>query len=56
MASYCGVGLRDSSGHLCGTLRHFDEVPCDVPVNEIALMEAAGRLVGAWFEANGTAH
>ncbi|WP_162472825.1 hybrid sensor histidine kinase/response regulator [Luteitalea pratensis] len=43
--SYCGVLLRTASGAAFGTLCHFDVVPCDVPSQEIALMEAAARLI-----------
>ena len=43
--SYCGVLLRASDGAAFGTLCHFDLIPCDVPVQEITLMEAAARLI-----------
>jgi len=43
--SYCGVLLREPGGAPFGTLCHFDLVPCDVPVQEIGLMEAAARLI-----------
>src|SRR5581483_7739438 len=43
--SYCGVPLRRPDGRLVGTLCHFDVVPCDVPVAEVALMEAAAPLI-----------
>ena len=43
--SYCGVLLWTASGDAFGTLCHFDVVPCDVPSQEIALMEAAARLL-----------
>ena len=43
--SYCGVLLWTASGTAFGTLCHFDVVPCDVPSQEIALMEAAARLI-----------
>ncbi len=39
--SYCGVLLRDERGKPFGTLCHFDLLPCDVPVTELPLMEAA---------------
>ena len=39
--SYCGVLLRDAAGRPFGSLCHFDVVPCDVPIAEIPLMEAA---------------
>jgi PAS domain S-box-containing protein len=39
--SYCGVLLRAEDGTPFGTLCHFDVVPCDVPVAEMPLMEAA---------------
>lgn len=44
--SYCGVLLRDvDTGKPFGTLCHFDLVPCDVPVSELPLMEAAAPLL-----------
>ena len=43
--SYCGVLLRDANGKPFGTLCHFDTVPRDVPVQEVALMEAVAPLV-----------
>jgi CheY-like chemotaxis protein/two-component sensor histidine kinase len=43
--SYCGVLLRTATGERFGTLSHFDIVPCDVPSQEIAMMEAAARLI-----------
>jgi hypothetical protein len=43
--SYCGVLLRDKAGRPAGTLCHFDLVPCDVPVNEMGLMQAAAPLL-----------
>ncbi|MEO5763065.1 MAG: response regulator, partial [Vicinamibacteria bacterium] len=43
--SYCGVLLRRDDGTPFGTLCHFDLVPCDVPVAELALMEAAAPLL-----------
>ncbi|HEY1696979.1 MAG TPA: ATP-binding protein [Polyangiaceae bacterium] len=45
VVSYCGVLLRDEAGQPFGTLCHFDLLPCDVPVAEIALMEAAAPLL-----------
>ena len=43
--SYCGVLLRAVNGAPFGTLCHFDTVPRDVPVQEVALMEAVAPLV-----------
>ena len=43
--SYCGVLLRHEDGAPYGTLCHFDLVPCDVPVREMELMEAAAPFV-----------
>ncbi|MFS8068566.1 MAG: hypothetical protein ACMG6S_19575 [Byssovorax sp.] len=43
--SYCGVLLRDIEGKPRGTLCHFDLLPCDVPINELPLMEAAASIV-----------
>ncbi|MEO8359606.1 MAG: ATP-binding protein [Vicinamibacteria bacterium] len=43
--SYCGVLLRREDGTPFGTLCHFDLVPRDVPVAELALMEAAAPLL-----------
>jgi PAS domain S-box-containing protein len=43
--SYCGVLLRREDGTAFGTLCHFDSVPCDVPVRELALMESAAPLL-----------
>ncbi len=45
--SYCGVLLTDASGAPYGTLCHFDLVPCDVPVSEMPLMEAAAAALMA---------
>ncbi|MEP6916675.1 MAG: ATP-binding protein [Acidobacteriota bacterium] len=49
--SYCGVLLRSHDHTPYGTLCHFDVVPCDVPVPELALMEAAAvrimRMLGS---------
>jgi CheY-like chemotaxis protein len=39
--SYCGVLLRDERGRPFGTLCHFDQMPCAIPVAELPLMEAA---------------
>jgi signal transduction histidine kinase len=39
--SYCGVLLRDELGKPFGTLCHFDQMPCGIPVAELPLMEAA---------------
>lgn len=43
--SYCGVLLRTTDGQPYGTLCHFDVVPRDVPVDELALMEGAAPLL-----------
>lgn len=43
--SYCGVPLRGPDDTPFGSLCHFDVVPCDVPVAELALMEAATALI-----------
>jgi PAS domain S-box-containing protein len=43
--SYCGVLLRDAAGRPYGTLCHFDLVPCEVPIREMPLMEAAAPLL-----------
>lgn len=43
--SYCGVLVRDAAGRPFGTLCHFDLQPCDVPTNEIPLMERASPLL-----------
>ncbi|MEP7117171.1 MAG: ATP-binding protein [Acidobacteriota bacterium] len=43
--SYCGVLLRRPDGQGFGTLCHFDLVPCDVPVAELALMEMVAPLI-----------
>ena len=45
--SYCGVLLRDADGRPFGTLCHFDLVPCEVPIREMPLMEAAAPLLMA---------
>jgi signal transduction histidine kinase/FixJ family two-component response regulator len=45
--SYCGVLLRTADGGPYGTLCHFDVVPRDVPVEELALMEDAAPLLMA---------
>ena len=45
--SYCGVLLRDAEGRPFGTLCHFDLVPCEVPIREMPLMEAAAPLLMA---------
>jgi PAS domain S-box-containing protein len=42
--SYCGVLLRDAEGRPFGSLCHFDLVPCEVPIREMPLMEAAAPL------------
>jgi hypothetical protein len=39
------VLLRSPQGVPLGTLCHFDFVPCDVPVSELPLMEAAATLL-----------
>jgi PAS domain S-box-containing protein len=44
VVSYCGVLLRDGEGRPFGTLCHFDLVPCEVPMREMPLMEAAAAL------------
>jgi len=46
--SYCGVLLRDKSGQPFGTLCHFDVMPCEIPHEELPLMEQAAQ---ALFEA-----
>ncbi len=43
--SYCGVLLRTAAGEPFGTLCHFDLVPREVPVQEVALMEAVAPLL-----------
>ena len=43
--SYCGVLLRSEDGKPFGTLCHFDLVPCDIPVREMSLMEAAAPMI-----------
>ncbi|MEO8005373.1 MAG: PAS domain-containing protein [Betaproteobacteria bacterium] len=43
--SYCGVLLRNEDGKPFGTLCHFDLVPCDIPVREMSLMEAAAPMI-----------
>jgi signal transduction histidine kinase/CheY-like chemotaxis protein len=43
--SYTGVLLRGGDGAPFGTLCHFDFVPCDVPVREVALMEAVAPSI-----------
>jgi hypothetical protein len=43
--SYCGVLLRDIEGKPRGTLCHFDLLPCDVPIHELPLLEAAASIV-----------
>ncbi|MEZ5283841.1 MAG: ATP-binding protein [Vicinamibacterales bacterium] len=43
--SYCGVLLRGADGSSFGTLCHFDMAPCDVPVNEVAVMDAVAPMV-----------
>lgn len=43
--SYCGVLLRDIDGKPRGTLCHFDILPCDAPINDLPLMEAAASIV-----------
>jgi PAS domain S-box-containing protein len=45
IVSYCGVLLRDIEGKPFGALCHFDKVPCDVPISEMPLMEAAAPLL-----------
>ncbi len=51
VVSYAGVLLRDEDGQPFGTLCHFDLVPCEVPVQEIPLLEAACPvLMAAWRE------
>lgn len=45
--SYCGVLLRDAAGNPYGTLCHFDSVPCEIPVREMTLLEAAAPLLMA---------
>ncbi len=49
--SYCGVLLRSASGAPFGTLCHFDLVPRDVPVDDVALMEAVAPMLMAALEA-----
>ncbi len=45
VVSYCGVLLRTAAGAPFGTLCHFDVAPCDVPVQEVAVMEAVAPLL-----------
>jgi hypothetical protein len=45
VVSYSGVLLRDEDGQPFGTLCHFDLVPCDIPVREMPLLEAAAPLL-----------
>ncbi|RYZ06129.1 MAG: hybrid sensor histidine kinase/response regulator [Myxococcales bacterium] len=47
--SYCGVLVRDGGGEPFGTLCHFDVVACDVPTEEVPLMDAASRLLTEWL-------
>jgi len=51
--SYCGVLLRDAAGVPFGTLCHFDNVPSEVPVREMPLMEAAAPLLMRAIAATG---
>ena len=48
--SYCGALLRDAEDRPFGTLCHFDVVPCEVPIREMPLMEAAAPLLMAAIE------
>jgi GAF domain-containing protein len=38
--SYCGVPLLDDSGVAVGTLCHFDLIPREIPIEEIAVLQA----------------
>jgi signal transduction histidine kinase/CheY-like chemotaxis protein len=45
IVSYCGVLLRRQDGTPFGTLCHFDLIACDVPFQEVGLMEAVARRI-----------
>jgi signal transduction histidine kinase/DNA-binding NarL/FixJ family response regulator len=51
--SYCGVLLRRPDGSAFGTLCHFDLSPCDVPLAEMPLLEAAAVLIMRRMDAEG---
>ena len=55
VVSYIGVPIRISSGHLFGTLCHFDMRPRLLPLGEVETLEFISQLVAQWVEATATA-
>ena len=43
--AYCGVPVLDRAGKLFGSICHFDAAPTVILDADVALMEAAGRLL-----------
>ncbi len=43
--AYCGVPVRDGTGKLFGSICHFNDTPTVILDADVALMEAAGRLL-----------
>lgn len=43
--AYCGVPLLDSDGNMFGSICHFNLGPMSIPEEDVALLEAMGRLI-----------
>jgi GAF domain-containing protein len=53
VVSYAGVPLRSPTGHVVGTLCHFDVRPRVLPEHELDVLEAVAGAISSWLAERG---